>query len=203
VLQALLRDLDFPLAAPSANPFGYVSPTKAEHVAATLGRKIGAILDGGPCIHGLESTVVDMREPENPKILRPGTSHGSAIEALLGVSIQKRAHIGSDAVAQTSPGQLSKHYSPRARVMILANGTAGYVPKEDEVLILNKRPERVGNDRIFWLSEDGLVETIARNFFDLMQRLDRRGIKKLVIEAAPSEGIGLAFNDRLHRAAAK
>jgi L-threonylcarbamoyladenylate synthase len=203
VLRALLRELDFPLAAPSANPFGYVSPTKPEHVAATIGPKISAILDGGPCLHGLESTVLDLRDPQKPKILRPGPIQVSEIEAILQVQVDQGSAAGSDAVAQTSPGQLSKHYSPRASIKILANGTTGYTPERDEALILNKRPAAIKGNRIYWLSEDGKIETVARNFFDLIQRLDQQGFKKLAIEAAPTEGIGLAFNDRLGRAAAR
>ena len=83
IFQQLLARLDFPLAAPSANPFGYVSPTQAQHVQKTLGNKIDGILDGGPCTHGIESTILDLREPDKPAILRQGPITQSAIAAAL------------------------------------------------------------------------------------------------------------------------
>jgi L-threonylcarbamoyladenylate synthase len=203
VLRALLQELPFPLAAPSANPFGYVSPTKPEHVLRTLGTEIDAILDGGSCEHGLESTVLDLRQSKEPKLLRPGPVQISQIESVLNLPVIKGSRVGSATVAQSSPGQLTKHYSPNACIKIIDNGATDYSPEPEEALILNARPSRVESEQIYWLSEDSNIETIARNLFDLMQRIDQKGASTIVIEAAPEEGIGLAFNDRIRRAAAR
>jgi len=200
LMLALLEILNFPLAAPSANPFGYVSPTRPEHVAQTLGPKIGAILDGGPCLHGIESTVLDLRDPKAPRILRPGPICAEAIEAILGRKVDMPLDSPSEG-AQVSPGQLTKHYSPRTKIKIVANGQLRFALQEGEAIIANKKPTIAGQDHLYWLSEDGKLEEVARNFFDLLQKLDRMHYTCLTIEAAPEVGIGIAYNDRLRRAA--
>lgn len=200
IMQSLLHKLDFPLAAPSANPFGYVSPTRPEHVAQTLGSKIGAILDGGNCQHGIESTVLDVRNPEIIHILRPGPIGAEQIEELLGCAVHNAANFDS-AGAQTSPGQLSKHYSPKTKIVIMEHGQLEFTARTGEATVANKKPASVDQEHVYWLSDDGNLETIARNFFDLIQKLDRMNYKRLIIESAPNRGIGIALNDRLRRAA--
>ncbi|MFU8847396.1 MAG: L-threonylcarbamoyladenylate synthase [Opitutales bacterium] len=201
LMQALLREIDFPLAAPSANPFGYVSPTRPEHVAETLGRSIAAILDGGPCHHGIESTVLDLRHPHLPKILRPGPISIRQIEEALGQKITSAQASASIQQAQISPGQLSKHYSPHTKIKIVAHGALDFVFKEGEAIVANKKPPISQDEHVFWLSENGELEVVARNFFDLIQKLDRMPYSSLIIEEAPEEGLGIAINDRLRRAA--
>lgn len=197
----LLQELDFPLAAPSANPFGYVSPTRPEHVARTLGPRIGAILDGGPCLHGIESTILDLRQPDAPRILRPGPICREQIEATLGRKIGATQN-SSTPGAQIAPGQLSKHYSPNTRINIVAYGQVSFSLGEGEAIVVNKKPSTADQAHVYWLSEDGELENVATNLFDLLQKLDRMHYRRLIVEAAPEKGIGIAINDRLRRAAA-
>lgn len=200
LMLALLQKLDFPLAAPSANPFGYVSPTRAEHVAQTLGPEIAAILDGGNCQHGIESTVLDLRNPDMLRLLRPGPVCVKQLENRLGRKIYS-AHNSNAQEAQASPGQLTKHYSPRAEIKIIERGQLKSCPHKGEAIVVNKKPKGAVQDHLYWLSEDGDIEVIARNFFSLIQKLDRMQYKRLNVEAVPMEGIGVAINDRLRRAA--
>lgn len=201
LMRALLQQLDFPLAAPSANPFGYVSPTRPEHVVETLGSKIAAILDGGSCQHGIESTILDLRTPEMPAILRPGPLRPEQIEDVLKTKVLTQ-NISSSTGPQTSPGQLTKHYSPKAKIVVVEHGGHQLPKRENEAFIVNKRPSGNHQDDLYWLSEDGDLEVIARNFFDLIQRLDKQRYSKINIETMPETGIGIAINDRLRRAAA-
>ncbi|MEO0508275.1 MAG: L-threonylcarbamoyladenylate synthase [Verrucomicrobiota bacterium] len=201
LLQELLRKLDFPLAAPSANPFGYVSPTRPEHVSKTLGSKIAAILDGGFCSHGLESTVIEFHQAHNPRILRPGPISAEEIKNRTGLIIHTQERDGHDNLPQTSPGLLSKHYSPHTPIDIIENGQVDWVASEDEAIILNKKPDTLDSDHVYWLSENGDLGEIARNLFDLIQKLDGRAYRKLTVEAAQNESVGSAINDRLRRAA--
>lgn len=201
LMQALLQTLEFPLAAPSANPFGYVSPTRPEHVAQTLGPKIAAILDGGSCQHGIESTVLDLRDSGNIRILRPGPIGAEAIESLLGRKILQSRPSNSAQEAQTSPGQLTKHYSPKTKIEIVEHGQVQFLPQNSAAIVTNRRPLGIEQDDVYWLSEDGDLTELARNFFDMLQKLDRMKYSKLIIEAAPERGLGVALNDRLKRAA--
>jgi L-threonylcarbamoyladenylate synthase len=200
LLQALLQNLDFPLAAPSANPFGYVSPTRPEHVAQTLGSRIQAILDGGSCEHGLESTVLDLRNPKRPQLLRPGPICAEELEGLIGSKLHQPANPTANS-AQVSPGQLTKHYSPKTKIVILEHGQIKPVPSNGEAIMVNQKPATSVQEHVYWLSEDGDLTTIARNFFDLLQKLDRMGYSKILVESASEQGLGIAVNDRLLRAA--
>jgi len=211
VLQTILEHLDFPLAAPSANPFGYVSPTLASHVKQTLGSKLKAILDGGPCNIGLESTILDMRLPEKPVLLRQGAITAEQIEQCLGNQIKtKFSNQNEDHQAQNAPGQLTKHYSPKTVVSLLEHGSFQvqdfviHASDSATALICNRKPDgyTASQANIYWLSETGNLEEIARNLFDLMQVLDQQGFQKIYIEKASAEGLGLAINERLRRASA-
>ncbi len=201
VMLALLQKLDFPLAAPSANPFGYVSPTRPEHVARTLGHKIGAILDGGHCQHGIESTILDLRDSDSPRLLRPGPIPIDDLASWLDRPIHAAEKTVPEA-AQTSPGQLTKHYSPRTKLEIVEHGQLNYRGSTGEAVVANNKPDDAGQKNLFWLAEDGNLETVARNLFDLIQKLDHMQFRRIVVEAAPESGIGIAINDRLRRAAA-
>ncbi|HAV13066.1 MAG TPA: L-threonylcarbamoyladenylate synthase type 1 TsaC [Opitutae bacterium] len=210
VFRSLLRRLDFPLAAPSANPFGYVSPTLASHVASTLGKRIPAILDGGPCELGIESTIIDLRDPDRPAIFRHGPISQCALsEALGGIDIDDHTAGKADNKAQAAPGLLTKHYSPTANVHLFEHNTCPTRLSEithhtNEAVVFNRKPAfGPTSSHTFWLSEDGKAETVAHNLFELIQRLDQLNFKELYIELAENKGIGKAINDRLHRAAAK
>lgn len=204
--QRLLQRLEFPLAAPSANPFGCLSPTLPGHVAASLGHRISAILDGGPCHHGLESTIVDLRDPSRPTLLRPGPIDPAALEAVLrrpvfNPSLDRQ----SDALPQAAPGMLSKHYSPRAKLLLLPHGQTGGTARQKNTraaTVFNRRPSTgLNQEGTYWLSEDGSPQECARNLFALLHRLDQTGISEIAVELAEEAGIGRAINDRLRRAA--
>lgn len=211
ILLQLLKQIDFPLAAPSANPFGYVSPTRADHIIPTLGHKIEAILDGGPCQHGIESTIVDLRNEREIQILRPGPISQEELSTVLETTISTSTPKAGAAqeTAQSAPGLLFKHYSPRAQIEILPNGFNLSANKKaysnrKTAKILNSKPKFIDGKEtdLFWLSEDGNLDTIAHNFFHLIQICEQQDYERLIIEAAPNTAIGIAINDRLRRAAA-
>lgn len=207
VFQRLLELCDMPLAAPSANPFGYVSPTEASHIARTLGDNLSAILDGGRSKHGVESTIIDVRDPDKPVLLRYGPIALDDIQgnlkAPLGIQLKESTETG----AQTAPGMLSKHYSPYARVHLFENGSNPDKPtfcgKKTAFVHLQKATIKTLDAKTFWLTEDGCLETAARNLFALLQSLDAENYTDIVIELAEDRDLGLAINDRLKRAAAQ
>ncbi len=211
VFRSLLEATGFPLAAPSANPFGYVSPANAEQVEQTLGEKIPAILDAGPCPIGIESTIIDMRDSSRPAILRHGPIQPEDLQQVLGARIEDRVEsprqVSVDAQEkQLAPGRLKQHYSPHAEVRLLEHGITGerLSPESQIAFLLNKRPHFTPcPDNTYWLSEDGNLSTIARNLFRVLQKLDHLGYHKIQVELCAQEGIGRAVNDRLARAAAK
>lgn len=186
--QRLLRAFGGPLAAPSANPSGRVSPTRAEHVLEGLGGRIAAVLDGGACAVGLESTIV-LADPD-PVLLRPGGLPVEALEAALGEPMSA----GGDAGKPTSPGQLASHYAPDAPVRL--NATEG---REGEVLV-GFGPVK----GVLSLSETGdLVEAAARLFQTLRDADSLAGPGgRIAFAPVPERGLGRAINDRLRRAAA-
>jgi L-threonylcarbamoyladenylate synthase len=186
--QRLLRAFGGPVAAPSANPSGRVSPTRAEHVLEGLSGRIAAVLDGGPCAVGLESTIV-LADPE-PVLLRPGGLPVEALEAALGAPLA----MGGDAGKPTSPGQLASHYAPEAALRLNATD-----PAPGEVLV-GFGPVK----GTLTLSEAGdLVEAAARLFHALREadRLAGPG-GRIAFAPIPETGLGRAINDRLRRAAA-
>jgi L-threonylcarbamoyladenylate synthase len=188
--QALLSMCGLPLAAPSANPSGAISPTRAEHVAATLGGKVSMILDGGPCRVGLESTVVSLLG-SRPVVLRPG---GITVEQLSDI-LQTTVAVETSAApeAMRSPGQLPSHYAPNLPVRLDA---AGSRPGE-ALLGFGAAPTATRN-----LSEKGDLEEAAANLFALLRELDRPEFQAIAVMPIPDTGLGLAINDRLRRAAA-
>lgn len=196
IFHSLLERLKFPLAAPSANPFGYVSPTLAKHVYRTLGDRILAVLDGGPCEHGVESTIVDLRDSDAPRILRPGPISAEELGFELA---QGKASIG----AQTAPGMLTQHYSPNTPITLFDHQTQPSNVNTSDAVLYCQKPDIVEQANAFWLSESGDQKEIAHNLFMLIQKLDRMDFGRLHIERAAQEDIGIAINDRLVRAAAK
>ncbi len=187
-----LNICNVPIAAPSANRSGAISPTRAEHVQMSLpGPDEGGpamILDGGACDVGLESTVVDL-STEVPTLLRPGGLSKEDIEAVLGpIEIA-----GSDDTTPKSPGMMSRHYAPNAALRM--NVTS---PEEDEIFVGFGDSFMPGQPN---LSTDGnLIETAA-NLFEILHALDASGVQRIAIAPIPETGLGLAINDRLRRAA--
>ena len=194
----LLRSLDFPLAAPSANPFGYISPTTARHVADQLGDQVPYILDGGPAQVGLESTIVGF-EGVTPTIYRLGGMALDQIEHLIG-PVDVRTHSTSNPKA---PGMLISHYAPRKPLMLLAPGTTP--PPGDRAGALAFREPfgsiRSQNQRV--LSPTGDLAEAAKNLFAHLRALDALDLDVLYAEPLPNEGLGLAMNDRLRRASVR
>jgi L-threonylcarbamoyladenylate synthase len=209
VMRAVLTACGLPLAAPSANPFGYISPTRAEHVRASFGGRLPWILDGGPCAVGLESTIVDVSDPAAPpRVLRPGPITPQALASILGRTVQSPAPTPrDDAPGMAAPGLLARHYSPSTPLGLLEPGMPPASPpvgrrvawirfsQADPAEILPARTE------VFWLSENGDLAQAARGLYDLLRRLDGAGYEKIWCEKAPDSGWGLALNDRLRRAA--
>ena len=200
IFRSLLERLDFPLAAPSANPFGYVSPTRAEHVASTLGDRILAVIDGGACKHGVESTIVDLRDPDAPKILRPGPL---SAEQLGMQDVEMELNQDSNKLAQAAPGMLTQHYSPNTPITLFGHDEQPNNVQKSEAVLYNTKPAGKVAENTFWLSESGNLTEIAHNLFMLIQRLDVRDYTQLKVERAEHVDIGIAVNDRLSRAAAK
>jgi L-threonylcarbamoyladenylate synthase len=195
VAQALIRAAGLPIAAPSANRSGAISPTRAEHVAESLGERVPLILDGGPCLVGVESTVLDLTGA-TPTLLRPGGATREAIEAVIGTIAVSDAIPSGDS-ARKSPGQLESHYAP-ARPVRLEASTVG----ADEGLLAFGANAPQGAMLTYNLSPTGDLGEAAANLFAQMRLLDRPGIGRIAVMPIPQTGLGLAINDRLRRAAA-
>jgi L-threonylcarbamoyladenylate synthase len=176
-MQALLAACDRPLAAPSANASGSISPTRAAHVETSLGGRIPMILDGGDCARGLESTIVAVGEDTRLRLLRPGPID-------LGLTLEPGGAI-------EAPGQLASHYAPSKPLRINAVDV-----ESDEWLI---GFGRVAGDAS--LSVCANLAEAAANLFDLLHRADASAKPRIAVAAIPAEGLGIAINDRLSRAA--
>ncbi|MFM8334157.1 MAG: L-threonylcarbamoyladenylate synthase [Opitutaceae bacterium] len=206
LFRRLLRATGRPLAAPSANPFGYVSPTTAEHVRAGLGERIRHILDGGPCAVGLESTIVDVRDPARPRLLRPGAITREQLEKVLRRKVGSGRTAGSARQAQLAPGMLKRHYSPRTPVTLHARLSAKQVTAggKKDAWVFAARPKGVTSENIFWLDPRGDLRGAARRLFALLRRLDSAGHTRIHLEKIPGRaGLAEALNDRMARAAAR
>jgi L-threonylcarbamoyladenylate synthase len=197
----LLRLAGLPLAAPSANLFGYISPTLAAHVTAGLGRRIKHVLDGGACAVGVESTVLDVTHPEKPRILRPGAVTAAALEKFLGVAVRQVRRRRSRR-RMPAPGMLDRHYSPRTPLRVKPPGAR--LPP-DVAAVLLRKPTAPAGPNVYWLSDRGTLEEIARNLYRVLRQADQGRHREIWIEGLPADagGIAAAINDRLKRAAAK
>ncbi len=198
---SLLSQLEFPLVAPSANPFGFISPTTAEHVEAQLGHVIPYILDGDECAVGIESTIVDCSGDE-VVIMRLGGLDVAHIEAVIGKKVVMNVSQNSN---PSAPGQLDKHYSPNKLFKIVDNIEAHikeYADQKISVLSFGEihLPAHIIN---YNLSEKGSLEEAAKNLFSMMHLLDQSDSDMIITDLVPPEGLGLAINDRLMRAAHK
>jgi L-threonylcarbamoyladenylate synthase len=192
VAQKLIAKAHCPIAAPSANRSGQVSPTEAQHVARGLGNKVAMILDAGPCSVGIESTIVGFREDEI-HLLRPGGITREALEEVVG----PLAKPGTDPGRPSSPGQLAHHYAPKAHVRLNAKDVSG-----DEVLLAFGPNVPSGAREVLNLSETGNLTEAAANLFAFLRRLDDTGCSFIAVMPIPQKGLGEAINDRLKRAAA-
>lgn len=187
LMRALLAECGFPLAAPSANRSGAISPTTAAHVAASLGGRVRLILDGGACVAGLESTIVALREDGSWSLLRPGPIGHAQLAAILGADREAAAGATIEA-----PGQLASHYAP-SKPLRLGAARAN----ADEFLI--GFGDVAGDSS---LSPSGDLAEAAARLYRCLHEADAASSKRIAVAPVPESGIGAAINDRLRRAAA-
>ncbi|MBX3349161.1 MAG: threonylcarbamoyl-AMP synthase [Nitrospira sp.] len=201
VAQALIREAGTPIAAPSANPFGYVSPTTAQHVADGLGSAIDLILDGGPCPVGVESTIVSLIGPQ-AELLRPGSITLEQLSTVIGPLSRWSSVVDQP----TAPGQLARHYATQTPVTILTSAKTRPTPPKNERAGLLIFSEASAADERFAavevLSTTGDLREAARHLFAALRRLDAQGLDRIYVEPCQEEGLGIAIMDRLRRCAA-
>jgi len=205
VARALLTECKRPLAAPSANVSGTVSPTTAAHVEAGLGPNIALILDGGPCRIGVESTVLDLSE-EMPRLLRPGGVTRTEIESVIGKLLAETGTESGDARAggaaenqkPRSPGLAGRHYAPSVPLRLYATGAPF---RADEALLAFGANPPPGYKATLNLSVAGDLAEAAANLFSMLRKLDGGGFGGIAVMPIPGYGLGEAINDRLRRAA--
>lgn len=200
LIASLLQQIDFPLAAPSANPFGYISPTSAQHVDAQLGDKIPFILDGGSCEVGIESTIVG---EENGQLM---------IYRLGGISIEQIQAAGFDPVLKLNqssnpiaPGMLKKHYSPRKKIWVAEAIDDLIKENADKKIALLTFQDKLHFDvkHRFVLSSKGDLKEAASHIFEMLRLADDCDADLIIAQLLPEVGLGRAINDRLLRSAAK
>ncbi|MCL4107098.1 UNVERIFIED_CONTAM: hypothetical protein GTU68_039090 [Idotea baltica] len=201
VAQQLLASTGLPIAAPSANLFGRVSPTTATHVAEQLGDHIDYILDGGPCRVGIESTVVSLLD-QQPSVLRLG---GVSLEDLSRMVGEIPVHSVGDEAAPQAPGQLLKHYAPRIPISIVSCAGEYRATSDEQAGLLVSQPTSDTSPFAMTevLSPTGDLVECAAGFFAALRRMDASGIDRIVAVRFRDEGLGRALNDRLTRAAAR
>lgn len=192
----VLALLDFPVAAPSANPFGFVSPVTARHVADQLGEELEYILDGGSATVGLESTIVGFPAGV-PTVFRKGGWPVEQIAEIIGAELEVKTHGSSQPQA---PGMLSSHYSPGIPLRLLAHEEK-YEPGKDRAVICFG-PDFPVELPFYNLSHSGDLKEAARNLFTYLRAIATAGYAEVGIRLVPERGLGRAINDRLRRAAA-
>lgn len=197
---SLLRRLDFPLAAPSANPFGYISPTQANHVAAQLGDQVSYILDGGAAEVGIESTILGMSETGKPEVYRLGGLSLEEIEAVIGEVTLSNSPVLESPQAS---GMLASHYAPQTPLKLgdidILLAEHGH---QKPILLAFSRPHPgYPLDQQQVLSPEGDLREAAKRLFAVLRELDRQRPPLILAEPVPDQGLGRAINDRLRRAA--
>ncbi|MCC7466091.1 MAG: threonylcarbamoyl-AMP synthase [Saprospiraceae bacterium] len=195
---ALLEALNYPLAAPSANPFGSISPTNARHVADYFPEQLELVLDGGPCERGVESTIVGFPDGV-PTLYRHGSIPAEEIEAELG----QLAYLTRKEHAPDAPGMLSRHYAPATRIVMsteVAQTVAENTGKRIGLMLFSKplQEANVAHQEILSPKED--LKEAAMHLYAAMHRLDQMGLDLIIAERFPDAGLGRTINDRLERA---
>lgn len=197
----LLESLEFPLAAPSANPFGSISPTSSAHVAMYFGDKLELILDGGECLRGIESTIIGF-DGSQPILYRHGSIALDDIEKIVGKIIQAT----SNESKPDAPGMLSRHYAPSTECY-LTDKAEKLIPsfkgKKIGLLVFTKKQLVYSNCTQEVLSPEGDLAEAAKNLYAALHRLDNSMLDVIIMEKVPNEGLGKSINDRLQRAVAK
>lgn len=197
----LLENLDFPVAAPSANPFGYISPTTARHVQDQLGDIVPYILDGGPAQVGIESTIVGM-EGNELVVYRLGGLDIASIQSIAGTSLRINPHSSSNPAA---PGMLKSHYAPKIPVVMEEPGQLlkTFAPHQIGMMNFSELDDRIPKRNQVILSTKQDLDEAARNFFGALRTLDQLDLAIISAELVPNHGLGKAINDRLRRAASE
>jgi L-threonylcarbamoyladenylate synthase len=193
----LIEEAACPVAAPSANPFGYVSPTTATHVRDQLGSQVDLILDGGPCEVGLESTIISFAE-ERPRLLRPGGLPLEEIESIIGkVEINR-----IEEERPSSPGRLPRHYAPRTPIVIEGweKNFDSFQNKKVGLLAFREVDVSLPFEHVEILSARGDLREAAATLFAAIRRLDALNLDLILAESVPEIGLGRAILDRLRRA---
>ena len=194
----LLNQLDFPLAAPSANPFNRISPTKAEHVESYFKDKIKMVLDGGACKSGIESTIIGFENGE-PIIYRLGSTSTEAIEAVVGtIEIKNKKEVAPDA-----PGMLERHYAPKTKTILTSHLKEAVEANKNLRIGLLTYNDILNDDAIHFkivLSEGKNLEEAASKLYDALHQLDQQNLDLIIAERLPDYGLGKSINDRLTRA---
>lgn len=194
----LLRQLSFPLAAPSANPSGYISPTSAQHVQHQLKQQVSYILDGGECTIGIESTIIKV-DNEKVTVLRLGGLSIENIEAVVGKVI-----INETNNTIVAPGMMESHYAPKVKLIIgdIEANIKLYQSKKIGVLSFQKTFQNENIIKQLQLSTIGNIDEAAKNIFAMLRILDEQNLDVILTELLPDIGLGKAINDRLNRAGA-
>ncbi len=193
----LLEQLDFPLAAPSANPFGYISPTTASHVVEQLGNRVDYVLDGGMCRVGIESTIIGFEDGE-AVIYRLGGLTQDEIEKIIGETPIRN----NQASNPRASGMLSVHYAPK-KPLFLVNDFSEIEDDDETAYMLFAETLKVSDERQFYLSRSGDFYEAAYKLYALMRELDASRFKRIVVKKLPKREMGAAINDRLQRASVK
>lgn len=198
VAQALLEMLDFPLAAPSANPFGYISPTSSDHVRKQLGEKIPYILEGGTCEKGVESTIIGF-ENNKAVLYRVGAISIEEIENCIGkLEVKKTATNSPEA-----PGMINKHYSPNTKFIVSDNIAVSIEENRNAnvgFLLFGNEYDLLPTEKFVELSKNKDLKEAAKNFYAALHQLDAMNFDLIYAEKFPNEGLGITLNDRLLRA---
>lgn len=195
--QRLLSKLDFPLAAPSANPFGYISPTTPQHVLDNLDGKLSYILDGGRCDYGIESTIVEQKD-DTIVVLRKGSIPVESIEKVVG-----KVTVNAVSTSKPSaPGMLHQHYAPRTpmRRMSIEEALQMYAPEQIGVLAWNTCNECIPTHNQRVLSPTSDLREAAQNLFRYMRELDQIDLMVITVDYLPEKNLGVAINDKIRRA---
>jgi len=197
IFDAVVKAFGQPLAAPSANRFGRISPTTAQHVMEELGGKIHLVVDGGPTTHGVESTVITLRD-ENIWILRSGPVTAQDLKPFAeSVAVAKRSALPN------APGQLKSHYAPQTPLKLLRpdERPVGDPKRRVGLLAWCSDDDARGFNHVEILSRTGDLRAAAASLFAKLRLLDSAGLELIVAEQVPEEGLGIAINDRLRKAA--
>lgn len=208
LLLQLIEAANVPLAAPSANPFGYVSPTRAQHVADSLAGRVEHILDGGPCRLGIESTIVRVEPRETVEILRPGAVTRDMLSEALGIPLEQVIDRQKSTDPAIAPGNFPHHYSPKKPLRLFVPPELSQkdweTPGRAWVLWSPLAPHPPGNsaDSVFYLTRSGDASEACNRIYDLLRQLDASDHSEIWVERPTgTDGLSAALRDRLARAA--